>query len=215
MYLTPFVLGKLAKLAKAKEKARTNLQAQQTKVPKTPDGFARKQKYIQKYKNEIMTVESKLSTYQLVIEDMLTEIHTIMPALLNYIQREQDSLSKIQVLFWNDSQYKHYMNTNPLIQSYKTVTNPRQIPEWISINLDAEQLELFKLALQDKDIDGLEQIAKMDPPKDPEQFLAYLKFVKPIFYNDVMTQKQFRQGRGQTMTLQQMKLYGENLLKQN
>ena len=116
-----------------------------------------------------MTVESKLSTYQFVIEDMLTEIHTIMPALLNYIQREQDSLSKIQVLFWNDSQYKDYMNTNPLIQSYKSVTNPTQIPEWISTNLDAQQLKLFKLALLDKDIDGLEQIAKMDPPKDPQQ----------------------------------------------
>jgi hypothetical protein len=215
LYLTPFVLKKLANLAKAKQRARTNLQAQQTKVPKTPDGVARKQKYIQKYKNQITTVESKLSTYEFVITEMLTEIHTLMPALLNYIKREQDGLSKIQLLFLNDSQYKEYMDTNPLIESYKRVTNPIQIPEWISLNLNAEQLELFKQGLQDKDIDGLEQMTKIDPPKDAEKFLAYLKFVKPIFYNEVMSQKQFRQGRSQTMTLQQMKVFGQNLLKQN
>lgn len=215
LYLTPFVLGKLAKLAKAKQKARTNLQAQQTKVPKTPDGVARKQKYIQKYKKQIAGVESNLSTYQFVISEMLTEIHTIMPSLLNYIQREQDGLSKIELLFWNDSQYKEYIEANPLIQSYKSVTNPIQIPEWISTNLDVQQLELFKLGLQDKDIDGLEQITKMDSPRDPQKFLAYLKLVKPIFYNQVMSQKQFRQTRGQTMTKQQMKIYGQNLLKQN
>jgi len=150
-----------------------------------------------------------------VVEEMLAEIHTIMPALLNYIQREQHGLSKIELLFWNDSQYKEYIDANPLIQSYKSVTDPMQIPEWVSTNLDKQQLELFKQALQDKDVDGLEQISKMDPPSDPEKFLAFFKLVKPIFYNDVMSLKQFRQERGQTMTLQQMKRFGQCLLKPN
>ena len=215
LYLTPFVLRKLETLEKAKHRARTNLQAQQTKVPKTPEGVARKQKYIQKYKKEVSDVDKKLSAYQFVIEEMLAEIHTIMPALLNYIQREQDGLSKIELLFWNDSQYKDYMDANPLIQSYKSVTDPMQIPEWISTNLDEQQLELFKQALQDKDIDGLEQISKMDPPSDAVKFLAFLKMVKPIFYNSVMSQKQIRQERGQTMTLQQIKRFGQSLLKPN
>jgi len=156
-----------------------------------------------------------LSSYQFVLEEMLAEIHTIIPALLNYIQREQDGLSKIDLLFWNDSQYSEYIDVNPLIQSYKSVTDPMHIPEWISTNLDGQQLELFKQALQDKDIDGLEQISKMDPPSDPKKFLTFLKMVKPIFYNDVMSQKQFRQQRGQTMTLQQMKRFGQSLLKPN
>jgi len=50
-----------------------------------------------------------------VVEEMLAEIYTIMPALLNYIQREQDGLSKIELLFWNDLKYKEYMDVNPLI----------------------------------------------------------------------------------------------------
>jgi hypothetical protein len=215
LYLTPFVLKNLETLARMKQRSRTSLQAQQTRVPKTPEGLARKQKYIQKYKKQFASVEKKLSAYQFVIEEMLTEIHTIMPALLNYIQREQDGLSKIQLLFWSDAQYKDYMDANPLIQSYKGVTNPMEIPEWIHINLNAQQLELFKQALQDRDIDGMEQIEKMDPPSDSEKFLAYLKIVKPIFYNDVMSQKLFRQENGQTMTLQQMKIFGQNLLKQS
>ena len=107
------------------------------------------------------------------------------------------------------------IDANPLIQSYKSVTDPMQLPEWVSTNLDKQQLELFKQALQDKDIDGLELISKMDPPSDPVKFLAFLKLVKPIYYSDVMSQKQFRLERGQIMTLQQMKRFGQSLLKPN
>jgi len=53
LYLTPFVLRMLESLAKAKCRAHINLQAQQTKVPQKPEGEARKQKYIQKYKKEV------------------------------------------------------------------------------------------------------------------------------------------------------------------
>ena len=108
-------MRKLESLAKAKHRAHINLQAQKTKVPKTPEGAARKQKYIQKYKKEFSDTEKKLSAYQFVIEEMLAEIHTIMPVLLNYIQREKDGLSKIELLFWSDSKRIYGCQSTQLI----------------------------------------------------------------------------------------------------
>ena len=86
--------------------------------------------------------------------------------------------------------------------------------QWIAENLNPTQFSLFIKALQDHDIDGLEQIQSIPPPSDPQQFLMYLKHIKPAYHNDLMSQKQYRKQQGHQMTVQQMKKFYQDKKKQ-
>ena len=222
VYLIPFIESKLSLLQKNKSRTWKSLSSQKLKEPKTQSGLLRKAKSIEKYSSELKKIDSNLEKYKhytsnmdSILNEILQEIHSLMPALLNYIKREQQGKSKIQLLLLNDENYNQYLSRNPLIQSFKFI-DQEDLAQWVAENLNPKQFSLFIKALQDHDIDGLKQIQSMPPPSDPEQFLMYLKHVKPAYYNDLMSQKQYRkQESGQQMTVQQMKDFYQNKKKQD
>jgi hypothetical protein len=220
VYLRPFIESKLNLLQKNKSRTWKSLASQKSKEPKTQSGLLRKAKSIEKYTLELKKIESNLEKYKhwesnrdSILKEILEEIHSLMPAFLNYIKRELQGKSKIQLLLLNDEKYNQYMSKNPLVQSFKSI-DPDDLAQWIAENLNPTQFSLFIKALQDHDIDGLEQIQTIPPPSDPQQFLMYLKHIKPAYYNDLMSQKQYRKQQGHQMTVQQMKKFYQDKKKQ-
>ena len=195
-YLPVFLVNKLEYLQKEKQKTLRNLQNKKQTEPKTQSGLERKKKDIEKYQSNLKKIQSSYIKYSTtdqldsIISEMLEEIHQKIESVLNFIQREKEKKTKLEILLKTDQEYKQYLSKNRLLNSYQSqVKKSTEIPEWISNNLSPEDFKLFLDAIQDEDIDGLNQLSKIAPPTDPKQFLMYLKVIKPFYYSQLMAQK--------------------------
>jgi hypothetical protein len=195
-YLPVFLVNKLEYLQKEKQKTLKSLQNKKQIEPKTQSGLERKKKDIEKYQSNLKKIQSSYIKYSTtdqldsIISEMLEEIHQKKESVLNFIQREKEKKTKLEILLKTDQEYKQYLSKNRLLNSYQSqVKKSTEIPEWISNNLSPEDFKLFLDAIQDKDIDGLDQLSKSEPPTNPKQFLMYLKLVKPFYYSQLMAQK--------------------------